>query len=64
MAEKATPMWARLLEIIAGIIVLVLAVYIIFNPNIAINTAQIHTRDRTDHLRSCSSDPRSYFRGP
>jgi len=34
---KATPMWARILEIIAGIIVLVLAVYIIFNPNIAIN---------------------------
>ncbi len=30
-------MWARILEIIAGIIVLVLAVYIIFNPNIAIN---------------------------
>ncbi|MFZ0011764.1 MAG: hypothetical protein WAL97_07670 [Halobacteriota archaeon] len=33
MAEKATPMWARLLEVIAGIIVLVLAVYALLNLN-------------------------------
>ena len=35
MAEKSTPMWARLLEVIAGIIVLVLAVYVLFNLNVA-----------------------------
>ena len=35
MAEKATPMWARLLEVILGIIVLVLAVYVLFNLNVA-----------------------------
>ena len=41
MAEKATPMWARLLEIIAGIIVLVLAVYVLFNTNVAVNTLRL-----------------------
>jgi len=41
MAEKATPMWLRILEIIAGIIVLLLAVYLIFNPNVAIATLRI-----------------------
>jgi len=35
MAEKATPMWARLLEVILGIIVLALAVYFLFNQNAA-----------------------------
>ncbi|MGZ4929157.1 MAG: DUF308 domain-containing protein [Halobacteriota archaeon] len=35
MAEKGTPMWARLLEVIVGIIVLVLAVYVLFNLNVA-----------------------------
>jgi uncharacterized membrane protein HdeD (DUF308 family) len=33
MAKKTTPMWARLLEVIAGIIVLVLAVYALLNLN-------------------------------
>jgi len=37
MAEKATPMWARLLEVILGIIVLVLAVYVLFNTGVAVN---------------------------
>jgi len=41
MAQKATPMWARILEIIAGIIVLILAVYIIFNPNVAISLLRV-----------------------
>ena len=38
MAEKTTPMWARLLEVILGIIVLVLAVYVLFNTGVAVNT--------------------------
>ena len=38
MAEKATPMWARLLEVILGIIVLILAVYVLFQPAAAVNT--------------------------
>jgi uncharacterized membrane protein HdeD (DUF308 family) len=38
MAEKTTPMWARLLEVILGIIVLVLAVYVLFNTGAAVNT--------------------------
>jgi uncharacterized membrane protein HdeD (DUF308 family) len=38
MAEKATPMWARLLEVILGIIVLVLGVYVLFNTGAAVNT--------------------------
>ena len=41
MAQEATPMWARILEIIAGIIVLILAVYIIFNPNVAIDLLRL-----------------------
>ncbi len=36
MAEKGTPMWARLLEIIAGIILLVIAVYFVFNPSLGV----------------------------
>jgi uncharacterized membrane protein HdeD (DUF308 family) len=36
MAQKATAMWARLLEVIAGIIVLILAVYVLFNLNAAV----------------------------
>ena len=35
MAEKATPMWARLLEVILGIIVILLAVYFLLNQNAA-----------------------------
>jgi len=38
MAEKATPMWARLVEVILGIIVLILAVYVLFNTGAAVNT--------------------------
>ena len=38
MAEKGTPMWARLLEVILGIIVLVLGVYVLFNTGAAVNT--------------------------
>jgi uncharacterized membrane protein HdeD (DUF308 family) len=38
MAEKATPMWARLVEVIVGIIVLVLAVYAVFNTGAVANT--------------------------
>ena len=38
MAKKTTPMWARLLEVILGIIVLVLAVYVLFNTGAAVNT--------------------------
>ena len=38
MADKATPMWARLLEVILGIIVLILAVYVLFQPAAAVNT--------------------------
>ncbi len=34
-------MWARILEIIAGIIVLILAVYILFNPNVAISLLRV-----------------------
>jgi len=41
MAEKAHPLWLRLVQIIAGIIVLVLAVYLIFNPNVAINLLRL-----------------------
>jgi len=41
MAEKATPMWARILEIIAGIIVLVLAVYVVFNPSVTISVLRL-----------------------
>jgi len=41
MAEKAHPIWLRILEIIAGIIVLLLAVYLIFNPNVAISLLRI-----------------------
>ncbi|HYC20113.1 MAG TPA: DUF308 domain-containing protein, partial [Candidatus Bathyarchaeia archaeon] len=41
MAEKATPMWARLLEVILGIIVLVLAVYVLFNTGAAVNTLRL-----------------------
>jgi uncharacterized membrane protein HdeD (DUF308 family) len=41
MAEKATPMWARLLEVIFGIIVLVLAVYVLFNTSAAVNTLRL-----------------------
>jgi hypothetical protein len=38
MGEKVTPVWARLLEIIAGIIVLCLAVDVFFNGGWAIET--------------------------
>jgi uncharacterized membrane protein HdeD (DUF308 family) len=41
MAEKATPMWARLLEVILGIIVLVLAVYVLFHTGAAVNTLRL-----------------------
>jgi uncharacterized membrane protein HdeD (DUF308 family) len=41
MAEKAHPAWLRIVEIIAGIIVLLLAVYLIFNPNVAIDLLRI-----------------------
>jgi uncharacterized membrane protein HdeD (DUF308 family) len=41
MAQKATPMWHRLLEVIAGIIVLILAVYVLFNPNVAVDTLRL-----------------------
>jgi uncharacterized membrane protein HdeD (DUF308 family) len=41
MAQKAIPMWARILEIVAGIIVLLLAVYVILNPNIAIDLLRL-----------------------
>ncbi len=34
-------MWHRLLEVILGIIVLVLAVYVAFNPNVAVNTLRL-----------------------
>jgi len=36
MAEKAHPAWLRILEVILGIIALILAVYLIFNPHVAI----------------------------
>jgi uncharacterized membrane protein HdeD (DUF308 family) len=41
MAERAHPAWLRILEIVIGIIVLVLAVYLIFNPNVAIDLLRI-----------------------
>lgn len=41
MAQKSHPLWLRLTEIIAGIIVLVLAVYLIFNPNVAIDLLRL-----------------------
>jgi uncharacterized membrane protein HdeD (DUF308 family) len=41
MAEKAHPAWLRILEIILGIIALILAVYLIFNPNVAIDLLRI-----------------------
>ncbi|MGP8133881.1 MAG: DUF308 domain-containing protein [Halobacteriota archaeon] len=41
MAEKVHPIWLRILEIIAGIIVLLLAVYLIFNPDVAISLLRI-----------------------
>jgi uncharacterized membrane protein HdeD (DUF308 family) len=41
MAEKTTPMWARLLEVILGIIVLVLAVYVLFNTGAAANILRL-----------------------
>jgi uncharacterized membrane protein HdeD (DUF308 family) len=41
MAEKAHPIWLRIIEIIAGIIVLLLAAYLIFNPNVAIDLLRI-----------------------
>ena len=36
MAQKVTPAWMRAFEIIAGIILLVIAVYFIFNPSFAV----------------------------
>ncbi|HYA33707.1 MAG TPA: DUF308 domain-containing protein [Candidatus Bathyarchaeia archaeon] len=41
MAQRAHPAWIRILEIVIGIIVLVLAGYLIFNPNVAINLLRI-----------------------
>ncbi len=39
--EKKHPMWLRIAEIIAGIIVLILAVYVIINPNVAIDLLRL-----------------------
>jgi len=41
MEHKATPLWARILEIIPGIIIIILAGYIIFNPNVAIDLLRV-----------------------
>jgi uncharacterized membrane protein HdeD (DUF308 family) len=41
MAEKAHPAWLRIPEVILGIIALILAVYLIFNPNVAIDLLRI-----------------------
>lgn len=41
MERKATPLWARILEVIAGIVIIILAGYIIVNPNVAINLLRL-----------------------
>jgi len=41
VAQKAHPMWLRIVEIIAGIVVLLLAVYLVVNPNVAISLLRI-----------------------
>jgi len=41
MAEKAHPAWLRILEIILGVIALILAVYLIFNPHVAMGLLRI-----------------------
>jgi len=41
MAERKRPIWLRLVQIVAGIIVLLLAAYVIFNPSLAINLLRI-----------------------
>ncbi len=40
MADRH-PVWLRAAEIIAGVIVLILAVYVIFNPNVAIGLLRL-----------------------
>jgi len=40
MADRH-PIWLRAAEIVAGIIVLILAVYVIFNPNVAIGLLRL-----------------------
>ncbi len=39
--KKRQPAWLRVAEIIAGIIVLILAVYVILNPNVAISLLRL-----------------------
>jgi len=41
MAEKVTPLWLRIVQIVAGIIVLILAAYVIFNPHLAIGLLRL-----------------------